>query len=214
MHLITSLPEEILKIFLALLAGCMLGFEREYKTKAAGLRTIALICTGSALFTVMSQHIGLNGNPDRIASNIVTGIGFIGAGVIFKSELSVSGLTTAATIWIAAAIGVAIGGGAYGLAFASLGAALFILLVLRLMQARISNFHQIRVYKLSFQLDNLTNKELENVFKEFNIEYRKLKEYRTTLETTCVYQLAGRVTQLERMNDHLMNLKLIDSFAY
>src|ERR1700760_4848757 len=96
--------ELIIRLFLSLLFGAVIGFEREYRSKAAGFRTITMITVGSTLFTINSYMLGAPGNPDRIASNIITGIGFIGAGVIFKDGFSVSGLTTASTIWASAAI--------------------------------------------------------------------------------------------------------------
>ncbi|MGS0014437.1 MgtC/SapB family protein, partial [Escherichia coli] len=90
--------------------GLLIGVEREYKNKAAGLRTLMLVTTGSCIFTIISMQIGI-ANPDRLAANIVTGIGFLGAGAIFKDENRVSGLTTATTIWICAALGMAVGAG-------------------------------------------------------------------------------------------------------
>src|ERR1700736_2801153 len=102
---------DLIKIAIAVLCGGLLGLERQYKNKTAGFRTIILICLGSALFTMVAQHGGQVANL-----NIVTGVGFIGAGVIFKDNITVSGLTTAAVIWISAAIGMAIGSGNYTLA--------------------------------------------------------------------------------------------------
>src|SRR3981189_2650925 len=92
----------ILKLALAIVLGGVLGAEREYRSKSAGFRTLPVICVGATLFTIFSQIIGGPGNPDRIASNIVTGIGFVGAGVIFKSDSfgRVNGITTAAMIWV------------------------------------------------------------------------------------------------------------------
>jgi len=95
--------EQIIQIFAALLAGAILGLEREYHNKPAGFRTMILICVSSCLFTILSVSL-LGG--DRIASNIVTGIGFIGAGVVFKEGANVRGITSAAIIWMAAAIGM------------------------------------------------------------------------------------------------------------
>ena len=105
------LTEDITKLLLAVVVGGIIGAEREVRSRAAGFRTIILICVGSTLFTMISMKIGGAANPDRIASNIITGIGFIGAGVIFHGQGHVSGITTAATIWIAAALGMSIGGG-------------------------------------------------------------------------------------------------------
>src|SRR5688572_18351765 len=102
-------------ILVSILCGSILGFEREYFNKSAGFRTIILICLGSTMFTLISRYS--TGSDDRIAANIITGIGFIGAGVIFKDKLTVLGLTTAAVIWTAAGIGMAAGIGEHMLAF-------------------------------------------------------------------------------------------------
>jgi putative Mg2+ transporter-C (MgtC) family protein len=106
------------RLALAAALGGLIGLEREYRGYPAGVRTMALVCLGSALFADMSR---VYGGEDRIAAQIVTGIGFLGAGLIFREGLSIKGVTTAATIWTVAAVGVAIGGEAYIVAvFASL----------------------------------------------------------------------------------------------
>jgi putative Mg2+ transporter-C (MgtC) family protein len=98
---------DVVKTLFSLVAGMLLGLERELKDKAAGLKTISIICLGATLFSTISFKVG--GMEDtRIASYIVSGVGFIGAGVIFKDGLNVSGLTTAGIIWMAAAIGTSI----------------------------------------------------------------------------------------------------------
>src|SRR4030095_3861642 len=108
---------DLYKALLALAAGIILGSEREFKDKAAGLKTITVICLGSALFAIISYKVGVADNETtRIASYIVSGVGFIGAGVIFKDGANVSGLTTAGIIWVAAAVGTAIGFGEFYLA--------------------------------------------------------------------------------------------------
>jgi putative Mg2+ transporter-C (MgtC) family protein len=106
-----------LRLLLAAALGAVIGFEREKRHKPAGLRTHILICLGSALFTVVSI-MGFTGpvDPSRVAAGVVTGIGFLGAGVIFRGmrgDVHVVGLTTAASIWITAAIGIAAGAGMY-----------------------------------------------------------------------------------------------------
>ncbi len=108
---------DLYKALIALAAGVILGLERELKDKAAGLKTITVICLGSALFAIISYKVGGPDNEStRIASYIVSGVGFLGAGVIFKDGVNVSGLTTAGIIWLAAAIGTAIGFGEFFLA--------------------------------------------------------------------------------------------------
>src|SRR5262249_33409635 len=104
--------EILIRFVLAAIWGGLVGAEREYRSKAAGFRTMIMISMGSCLFTMLSILIG-GSTPDRIASNIVTGIGFLGAGVIFRGETKVNGSTTAASIWAVAAVGMGIGGGYY-----------------------------------------------------------------------------------------------------
>lgn len=124
--------ELIRRLMTAALLGALLGFERELRHKDAGLRTNILIGVGSALFTVMSiEMAGPFGDPGRIAAQIVTGIGFLGAGAIMRTDSGIQGLTTAATVWVNAAVGVAAGGGQYHLAFIATGITLAALLVLQ-----------------------------------------------------------------------------------
>jgi putative Mg2+ transporter-C (MgtC) family protein len=114
---------------LATLLGGAIGLERELSGKPAGLRTNILICLGSVLFTHLSLGMGGSGaDPTRVAAQIVTGVGFIGAGTILHARGAVVGLTSAATIWVVAAIGVALGARYYA---ESLGTAVFVLAVLQ-----------------------------------------------------------------------------------
>ena len=114
------------RIALAAVLGGVIGLEREYRGYPAGVRTMALVCMGSAIFADMSR---LYGGDDRIAAQIVSGIGFLGAGLIFREGYSVKGVTTAATIWAAAAVGVALGIEAYIVAIAG---AIFAVILLEL----------------------------------------------------------------------------------
>jgi putative Mg2+ transporter-C (MgtC) family protein len=110
----------VLRLTLAGLLGGIVGAEREYRGKVAGTRTHLLVALGSALMLLVSQHgFGDQGDPSRLAAQIVSGIGFIGAGAIMVDRQSVHGLTTAAGIWVAAGIGMATAAGLYGLALAT-----------------------------------------------------------------------------------------------
>lgn len=121
----------ILRLALATGLGAALGLEREMRQKPAGLRTNMLIAVGSALFSLISvQLAGHGGTPDRIAANIVTGVGFLGGGAILRSGREVLGMTTAATIWVNAAIGMAAGFGESTLAISATGITLMVLGVL------------------------------------------------------------------------------------
>jgi putative Mg2+ transporter-C (MgtC) family protein len=137
MELATDMPEIadlelIRRLVTAALLGALIGIEREVHQKSAGLRTNILIAVGSALFTLMSiEMAGPGGDPGRIAAQIVTGIGFLGAGAIMRRQGGVHGLTTAATVWVNAAVGVAAGGGSYHLAFIATGITLVSLRILQ-----------------------------------------------------------------------------------
>jgi putative Mg2+ transporter-C (MgtC) family protein len=105
--------ELLLQLALSVLLGGAIGLERELRNKPAGLRTNVLICMGATFFTALSIHIGGPGDPGRIAAQVLTGVGFIGAGTILHLRGAVTGLTSAATIWVVTAIGMAVGAQAY-----------------------------------------------------------------------------------------------------
>jgi putative Mg2+ transporter-C (MgtC) family protein len=121
----------VLRLLLAAALGAALGLEREYRRKPAGLRTNILIALGSALFTTLSIAMDTRGGtPDRISAQVVTGVGFLGAGAILRSGATVQGMTTAATIWVNAAIGMAAGAGEFAIATAATMLTLVVLAVL------------------------------------------------------------------------------------
>lgn len=127
LHLVLHpLPAGLMQVAAAIVCGTVIGLERKYSHKPAGMRTVTLICLGSTIYTMTSVILARgNGDPSRIASQVVTGIGFLGAGAILRNGGSVKGLTTAATIWVVAALGVFIGAGyvvpAIALSFVVLG---------------------------------------------------------------------------------------------
>jgi putative Mg2+ transporter-C (MgtC) family protein len=125
--------EVLQRLLFAAAMGALIGVERDLRRRPAGIRTSMFVCIATALFTVMSQelsHLWGDTGPTRIASNIVQGIGFLGAGAILKDSAGLVGLTTAATIFVEAAIGMATGGGFYAVAGATTGIVLFALAVL------------------------------------------------------------------------------------
>ncbi len=120
--------ELLLELVLAVVLGGLIGFEREWKDKPAGLRTNILICMAAVLFAEISQRAAASGgDPGRIAAQILTGVGFLGAGTILHQKGEVTGLTSAATIWMVTAIGVTLGFGAY---LDAMGATILVLVVL------------------------------------------------------------------------------------
>jgi putative Mg2+ transporter-C (MgtC) family protein len=133
----TPFSDAILRLALAAALGGAIGLEREYHHKPAGLRTNMLIALGSALFSILSVELGAAaGSPDRIAAQVVTGIGFLGAGAILRSGENIHGLTTAATIWVNAAIGMAAGLGSYGVAAGAATLTLIVLAILPYIERR------------------------------------------------------------------------------
>jgi len=129
-------------LFLALLFGVAIGMEREVRGKAAGLRTNILICLGAAIYTVISRQMaaGSSDSVTRIAAQIVTGIGFLGAGAILRDTGGVHGLTTAATIWLVASIGMACGAGFYFLATLSTVFAMIVLIGLAKLEKPLADY--------------------------------------------------------------------------
>jgi putative Mg2+ transporter-C (MgtC) family protein len=154
---------EIIRLLFAMFIGGLIGIERELHYKAAGFRTMMLICVGAALFTMFSIRIGGPSDPARIAAQIVTGVGFIGAGVILHEKGEVRGITTAASIWAAAALGIGIGAGY--LVFAGIATAimLFVAAVLPWFERRIVRTVS-RAYTLTTPLEPDCRPHLEAAF--------------------------------------------------
>jgi putative Mg2+ transporter-C (MgtC) family protein len=138
--------EMLERLGLSILAGLILGFEREWKSKPAGLRTYALVCEGAALFMMCSLLLGqemrdagsTNYDPSRIASTVVQGIGFLAGGVILARGHHIIGITTAANVWVTSAIGLLIGAGFYFLAIAATLATLIVLGPVKWLQSRLA----------------------------------------------------------------------------
>jgi putative Mg2+ transporter-C (MgtC) family protein len=127
--------EELLRLLLAAGLGGIIGVEREMRHKPAGLRTNMLITLGSALFTMASIQFAGGGTTDRVAAQIVTGVGFLGGGAILRDGGNVHGLTTAATIWVNAGVGMAAGAGHYAMAIIATFVTLIVLVVLPPLEA-------------------------------------------------------------------------------
>lgn len=167
--------EIIYRLLISFLIGGAIGFEREYLSKAAGFRTLILICVGSCMFTVFSILIA-NNTPDRIASNIVTGIGFLGAGVIFREDNRVKGLTTAASIWVTAALGMGVGGGYYLFSITGAGISLIALFLLVKLEDVIENVNQSRSYKIGCRYKHETLSKFEDMFRKHHLKFKRNKQ--------------------------------------
>ena len=142
----------VFRLLIALLIGGVVGLEREFKGKPAGIRTNILISVGSCLFMIISLEVARSGaaaaDPGRIAAQVVTGVGFLCAGTIMRSKFTVSGLTTAATIWVLSALGVAVGAGYILLATAGAVIITLTLVGVRFLESGIHRFHSNHIVRL------------------------------------------------------------------
>src|SRR5688572_13872447 len=205
--------ETALQLLISFVIGTAIGLEREYRSKAAGLRTMIMICFGSTIFTEISLGIG-GESPDRIASNIITGIGFLGAGVIFKDGLSINGITTATTIWIAAALGMAVGAGEYFIALIGSVVVLIVLSLFENFQRLIVRLHQARSYKITFEEDENFTKILEQEIISLKLKFHKSRDVKNENDFVVIYEIFGREKKLEAFNQFLKVLPQVKTFEY
>jgi len=202
---------DIISMLMSILCGGIIGFEREYKNKSAGFRTIILITLGSTIFTIVSRH-GV-GADDRIAANIITGIGFIGAGVIFKDQFSVFGLTTAAVIWTSAAIGMTTGIGYHALAFVFTIITLIILLLASKIEDLIGKLDRQKMVTVTFRnadFDQIKTLEDKLYSKDLRLEQFQVSKDNDTL--TVIWQVYGKKKYLQMLNEVLAKTPEIRSF--
>jgi putative Mg2+ transporter-C (MgtC) family protein len=193
----------IIKLLLATLIGGSIGWEREMRSKSAGFRTLILICIGATMFTIFSELIGSKGAPERIASNIVVGIGFLGAGVIFKSNNRVNGITTAASIWVTAALGMGIGSGHYLVSALGCVLVLLILVVFALFDKHIDSANQVRDYGITFPFEKDAEHKYEKLFRHHHLNVLNRAQCKTG------QILKGKWTVQGAEKDHFKFIALI-----
>ena len=205
----------IYKLILSMLLGAIVGYERKRKGQTAGLRTFSLISMGATLAMLLSiyvpqEYMGLkNGDPGRIAAQVITGIGFLGAGAIIQMKGSVRGLTTAAGIWMVAIIGMAVGLGMYVLSIVASGLILFILVQLERIEHTFSRGSESRIIRIKTAdiLHDISDYRrvlrehkihLSNFFVEYDFETQETRLNLVVLvrESTNYIQLFGQFEQL------------------
>jgi putative Mg2+ transporter-C (MgtC) family protein len=202
--------DEGLKLIVALIIGAIIGAEREYKSKAAGFRTVILITVGATIFTIVSNVIGLDG---RVASNIVTGIGFLGAGSIFREGTIIKGITTATTIWISAAIGMAVGIGKFEFAFISLFIVMLVLLSFNWIQHLIDKTNKIETYTITLKNRSDYNKDqLKDLIRSFNLIVKTIKQSKIDDAQTFVFSVQGSAINHSKLVESLFEFEYIHSF--
>ncbi|MCF2517834.1 MgtC/SapB family protein [Dyadobacter sp. CY351] len=206
------LPEDIYKLLASFLLGAVIGMEREYRSKSAGLRTMILIAVGSTLFTILS--IKISADAGRIAANILTGIGFIGAGIIFRENNRVVGITTAAIVWVTAAIGMGIGAGFYGVTIATFVISGLSLVILAPIQKFIRKKSQIRSYRVVCPYQKKTLKLYEELFKEHDLTILQGAQSRSGGQITGSWTLQGSEKKHDKLTHHLLNDQGIIEFDF
>jgi putative Mg2+ transporter-C (MgtC) family protein len=207
--------QEILeKVVFAIIIGGIIGAEREYRSKSAGLRTMILICVGATVFTVVSLLIGSPSSPDRVASNIVTGIGFVGAGVIYKMENRLSGITTAASIWVTASLGMAIGAGHYWVASIGCGVTILVLLAFQFLDKWIDHHNLIRDYKIVYNYDPDTFSRFDGLFKEYKLEAHNKKRGKSGNQITGFWKVSGSKENHRKFIEFILKDNTVTEFEY
>ncbi len=199
----------ILQMLLSLVLGFAIGFERKMRYKEAGIRTHTIVCVGACLYTIVSQQF--SGDTGRVAAQIVSGIGFIGAGMIFNHKQVVHGLTTAAGIWATAAIGMAVGARMW---IVSIVASVVIILVQFIMHLPVKIFHSryhLRlnvVYKCVGNSEKETIKELFGVkrFTSINAKKDNGEIYYRTLISTDKEITADDIYRILSENDFILSI--------
>lgn len=203
--------EDIISMLMSVVCGGIIGFEREYKNKSTGFRTIVLITLGSTIFTIVSRHGA--GADDRISANIITGIGFIGAGVIFKDRMSVMGLTTAAVIWTAAAIGMTTGIGYHSLAFVFTIITMIILVLVDKVEFLISRMNKNKMLNISFNsADIIQLQALEEVIKKHHLKSKRIEVFKNEEVLCVVMNVTGIKKNVDLLSEEMINMREIKNF--
>ncbi|MGX5690451.1 MgtC/SapB family protein [Arcticibacter tournemirensis] len=203
--------QDLVSIIISIICGGIIGFEREFRNKSTGFRTIVLICLGSTLFTIVSRYG--DGSDDRISANIITGIGFIGAGVIFKDKLSVLGLTTAAVIWTTAAIGMAVGIGYYGIALIFTVLTFIILSLVTKVERLIENLQKNKTVNINFRDGDCASLSLlEEKIKANRLKSKTVQISKHNNTLNAVLQISGTKENMDHLNEIMMNMPEITDF--
>jgi putative Mg2+ transporter-C (MgtC) family protein len=205
------LSTTIIRLIVALLLGGVIGLERQLRRKPAGLRTNMFICFGSAMFTVMSDQLagGFGGDHTRVAAQIIPGIGFIGAGSILHARGSVTGLTTAATLFVVASVGMAAGGGLYVTAVFATVVILIALALLGRMEAYFALKSIVMTYEVTGASAESVLRELNRILETENLTMQDVHAVSSADQTRVVFRVDGPQSEHETIN-----IRLHESVAF
>ncbi|HEX2936316.1 MAG TPA: MgtC/SapB family protein [Bacteroidales bacterium] len=218
---VVSFESAAIKLIFSMIAGGLVGLNRERHKQPAGFRTHILICVGATLLMIVSIYIPQeyfnfkNGDPGRIAAQVVSGIGFLGAGAIIRLGSNIRGLTTAASIWLISGVGLCIGAGLYLIASLTVVISLFTLIVLDKIENRIFPQIHLKTLEISLSQGNIPDNEITAILKRAHIEitdfsisttpnHSEIKYMTKISERTNVSQVIEQINQL----GHVQSIKI------
>jgi putative Mg2+ transporter-C (MgtC) family protein len=178
-----------IKIFLSLVVGGVIGAEREYHDKTAGLRTMIFICMGACIFTMLSIQIGGLDDPARVAAMVTSGVGFLGAGVILREGQRLVGINTAATIWLTAALGMGIGWGSPMIVISAL--VMMVLWFFGPIERWLDRMVEERIYTISTELKPEKFLAIEALIKTSGLKINNRRQVKTGNDMVCTWQASG-----------------------
>jgi putative Mg2+ transporter-C (MgtC) family protein len=205
---------DIVRIGAAILAGALIGLERELRDKAAGFRTMVFICTGSALFTILAQNLAKDGDTARMAATIISGVGFLGAGAILRDGLRVAGLNTAATIWLTAAIGMTMGSGEFIFGAMITAATMLILWVFPPLEHFIDGLIEENTYEIIFAVDFKKLEAIQIALKYMGLRVIYHRHYKKGADMICKWAVVGSPQAQEKFIQYLIADSEIKEFNY
>ena len=208
------LGHDVIQLLVSILIGGIIGFEREYHSKSAGLRTMILVTLGSCLFTILSIRIGGAGNPDRIAANIITGIGFLGAGVIFREDNKITGITTAVTVWMCAALGMAVGSDYYVASAIGTASVMVALIILLYLQKWIVKVNSYRTYHINTIYTDEVFKKYESLFTSYTLKSVRVEQTKRGDNISITWIVKGSAKCHEQCGNALLNDKTIQELSF
>jgi putative Mg2+ transporter-C (MgtC) family protein len=207
-------PDDMMRILMAVAAGGLIGLEREFRDKSAGFRTLIFIAIGAALFTILSSRLALDKDPTRIAANIVTGIGFLGAGAILREGMRITGLTTAASIWLTAAVGMAMGGGEFALGWLVAVISLVVLWLFPSLEHAIDLIREERGYEVTFATNLEKLAEVEAALREAGLKIVTHQHIRKGGDMICRWGTVGGPKKHEKFIRYLLTNPDVKEFTY
>ena len=205
---------DIIRIGAALVAGSLIGLERELRDKAAGFRTMIFICVGSALFTILSENLAPDGDTSRIAATIVSGVGFLGAGAILRDGLRVAGLNTAATIWLTAAIGMTFGSGEFIFGAMITAAAMLVLWFFPTLERAIDHLIEENTYEIILPVDFKKLESIQATLKYMGLKVIFHRHYKKSGDMICKWIVLGSPQAQEKFIHYLIADNEIKEFSY